>query len=307
MIRVVQGDLHLLSKFYPEPDQVLQANQQGNIYQEIRTVLIRALRAATKQGLESLVLPVVNTREQEVAGEEMARLMVSEARRQMSLYMGLRELTFALPDEAGVQNFAEVIKRNKIVCLGDSITYGYPDGPSFSWVTRVIENTDYQMLNRGINGETTGQMLNRLQRDVISEKPAYLIFAGGHNDAWQKVSLSRVQHNIQQVVEVVLQQGICPMLVLPSPLNIEEMLQCFDGPRQDAEDYHENLGLIRQWIDQYAKEREILTLDFYTPLLFEGTDQGDPRYLLDGGHPNHAGYRILGQAAIQQLTKRLHF
>lgn len=305
MIRVIHGDLQLLSKFYPKPDQVLQANRQENIHQEIRTVMARALRAATEQGLAALVLPVVNTREQEVSVAEMARLMVSEARRHMSLHTGLRELTFALPDEAGVQFFQEVINRNKIVCLGDSITYGYPDGPSFSWVSKVIDHTGYQMLNRGINGETTGQMLDRLQRDVISEKPAYLILAGGHNDGWQKVSLPRVQHNIQQVVEAVLQQGICPILVLPSPLNIEQLLQCFEGTRQDAEDYHENLGRIRQWIDQYAGEREFLTLDFHTPLLLEGTDQGAPQYLLDGGHPTHEGYQVLGQAVIQQLANRL--
>lgn len=307
MIRVVQGDLQLLSKFYPKPDQVWQANQSENIGQEIRTVMARALKAATEQGLETLMLPVVNTREQEVSVEEMARLLVSEARRHMSLHTNLRELTFALPDEAEVQVFKGVINRNKIVCLGDSITYGYPDGPSFSWVTKVADNTGYQLLNRGINGETTGQMLARLQRDVISEKPAYLIFAGGHNDGWQKVSLPRVQHNIQQVVETVLQQGICPILVLPSPLNIEQLLQCFEGTRQDAEDYHENLGQIRQWIDQYAREREFLTLDFHTPLLIKGSDQGDPRYLLDGGHPTHEGYGVLGQAAIKQLANRLHF
>ncbi|MEG6521472.1 SGNH/GDSL hydrolase family protein [Desulfotomaculum sp. 1211_IL3151] len=307
MIRVVQGDLQQLSKLYPKPDRVLQANQKENIQQEIRTVMARALKAATEQGLETLMLPVVNTREQEISVAEMAPLMVSEARRHMSLHTGLRELTFALPDEAGVHFFEEVINRNKVVCLGDSITYGYPDGPGFSWVTKVIDNAGYPMLNRGINGETTGQMLDRLQRDVISEKPAYLIFAGGHNDGWQKVSLPRVQHNIQQVVESALRQGICPIMVLPSPLNIEQLLQCFDGTRQDAEEYHENLGQIRQWIDQYAKEREFLTLDFHTPLLLTGTDQGDPRYLLDGGHPTHEGYHLLGQAAIQQLANRLHF
>ncbi|GAB6180292.1 hypothetical protein JCM14036_16110 [Desulfotomaculum defluvii] len=306
MISVVQGDLQLLSQYYPKPDQVLQAAKKDNIKQEIRAVLSKALKSAVEQGLKTLMLPVVNTRGPEILVEEIAHLMVSEARKYMSLHTDLKELTFVLPDMEGVQAFREIINRKKIVCLGDSITYGYPDGPDFSWVTKVVHKTGYQMLNRGINGETTGQMLSRLQIDVITEKPSYLIFAGGHNDSWQQVPLQRVRHNIQQVVEGVLHQGICPILVSPSPLNIEQLLQSYEGTRRDAEDYHENLSQIRQWIYQYAREKEIFTLDFYTPLLLTSKDQGDPRYLLDGGHPTHEGYSILGEAAIQQLAGRLH-
>ncbi|ABO50820.1 lipolytic enzyme, G-D-S-L family [Desulforamulus reducens MI-1] len=306
MIRVVQGDLKVLSQFYSKQDQVMQADRKENLQQEIRKITAKALRVAEEQRLKALILPVVNTRGQEISVEEMARIMVSEARRHMSLGAGLNELTFALTDPEGVQAFEEVIYRNKILCLGDSITYGYPDGPAFSWVTRVIESTGYQMLNRGINGETTGQMLVRMRTDVIPEKPAYLIFAGGHNDGWQKVSLGEVKQNVRQVVGMALEHGICPVMVLPSPLNIEQILQCYEGSRQEAEDYNNALSETRQWIGQYAQEMGFFALDFYTPLLVEGSDQGNPQYLLDGGHPTHEGYRVLGDAAIKQLAGRLY-
>ncbi|SHF07758.1 Lysophospholipase L1 [Desulforamulus putei DSM 12395] len=311
MINVVQLDTSLLGLQERKGEQVMHAEDFGppeaSCEHRIRIVTGETCRVAEARGLKSLLIPVINARAEQISPEAAARLMVSEVRRYLSLGSDIEEVTFALPDEKGVEAFRRVAVRQKIVCLGDSITYGYPDGPPCSWVTVVAAATGYPFINRGISGETTGQMLARFERDVAAEEPAYVIFAGGHNDGWMGISLAEVQENIIAVVNRAFANGICPILVLPSPLNIRQMLQCYEGTQEEARRYFTRLEQIRQWIRQYAGERGLLTLDFHTPLLDGNSGQGDPRYLLDGGHPTHQGYRILGEAVIKQLAGRLHF
>ena len=52
-----------------------------------------------------------------------------------------------------------MLQELKVVCLGDSITYGFPYGPEISWVTMLQENLVGQFINRGISGNTTSDML----------------------------------------------------------------------------------------------------------------------------------------------------
>lgn len=308
MLQVIRADLSKFELQQQQREQVLHAGDFGDQQSpvdSIRAVTREAFKTAETKGLKSLLIPVINSRQKEVSSDTTAGIMVAEARRHLSLGLNIREITFALADDAGVQAFRSVIERDKIVCLGDSITYGYPDGPDYSWVKLVAEATGHVFINRGISGETTGQMLARFASDVAAEKPAYVIFAGGHNDGWMGIAMEEVENNIRQVVDLALQQGICPILVLPAPLNMEQLLQNFQGTREDAEKYNNTLQKIRNWIGHYATDNGLFTLDYYSPLL-DTTGQGIPSLLLDGGHPTHEGYRVLGEAAIKQLKGRLH-
>jgi lysophospholipase L1-like esterase len=82
-----------------------------------------------------------------------------------------------------------------IVCLGDSITYGFPYGPATSWAARLSENIEARVINKGINGNTTSDMLARFERDVLKYKPTHLILMGGINDVVCAESLDRVKYN----------------------------------------------------------------------------------------------------------------
>lgn len=66
----------------------------------------------------------------------------------------------------------------KIVCLGDSLTYGYGVPRRDCWVSLAAEATGHTLVNRGINGDTTGGMLARFGRDVLSEQPDRVLLMG---------------------------------------------------------------------------------------------------------------------------------
>ena len=66
---------------------------------------------------------------------------------------------------------------DRIVLVGDSITEGWTEfNPEF-----FQENN---MINRGISGQTTPQMLIRLKQDAIHLGPKIIIINGGTNDIW---------------------------------------------------------------------------------------------------------------------------
>ena len=70
----------------------------------------------------------------------------------------------------------------KIVCLGDSLTYGYGVPRRDCWVSLAAEMTGHTIVNKGVNGDTAGGMLARFRRDVAEEAPGLLFVMGGGND-----------------------------------------------------------------------------------------------------------------------------
>ena len=60
----------------------------------------------------------------------------------------------------------------KLFCLGDSLTFGFGMSRNVRWTTLVEQETGWQVVNRGINGDTTGGMLARLGPEVLTEYPA---------------------------------------------------------------------------------------------------------------------------------------
>lgn len=70
----------------------------------------------------------------------------------------------------------------KIVCIGDSITHGYKIKKSDIWTNRIRNINEIQVLNKGIIGDSTANMLIRFHKDVIDNNPSHVIIMGGIND-----------------------------------------------------------------------------------------------------------------------------
>ena len=58
----------------------------------------------------------------------------------------------------------------KLICIGDSLTFGYGVRPSQRWTRLCAQETGGEIVNEGISGDTTGGMLvgcARCWRSVI--------------------------------------------------------------------------------------------------------------------------------------------
>jgi len=173
-----------------------------------------------------------------------------------------------------------------IICLGDSLTWGYPYGPEVSWVNLLPGLYDLEAVNRGINGNTTGEMLERFDRQVVQKKPQYVIITGGANDVFWRESVDAIIDNYQQMVERAQLAKIKVVVGLTPPV---------DDPEMEA-----RLKMVRARLLELAQNKQLPVIDF-TPPFYEpdGSVNGD--LFLDGAHPTKHGYQLMGQCLPNRI------
>ncbi len=169
----------------------------------------------------------------------------------------------------------------RIVCLGDSITWGFPHGPEYSWV-RMLDDAisdDIEVINQGINGNTTSDMLDRFNRAVIKKKPTHLIIMGGINDVIWRESFDRITLNLKTMAEKAKENGIQVIMGTPTAV---------DDPEPER-----RLQRLRDWIKEYAAQNKLAVIDFASAF-YDSNGKIRLEYLLaDGGHPTRQGYQAL--------------
>ena len=110
-------------------------------------------------------------------------------------------------------SLSDAMQQVRIVALGDSTTAGTPafasplESPPLGrgdptsqyahWLVR--SHPDWEVLNRGVNGERSDQIRARFDRDVISARPAVVVVIAGVNDVYQGRSADAVQRDLAAI------------------------------------------------------------------------------------------------------------
>ena len=87
----------------------------------------------------------------------------------------------------------------RIVFFGDSITDGWR-------LNEYFAGKDY--VNRGIGGQVTGEMLGRMQADVLDLKPQAVLILAGTNDLARSTPISTITNNYKMIAELAKASGI---------------------------------------------------------------------------------------------------
>lgn len=171
------------------------------------------------------------------------------------------------------------MKEMKIVCLGDSITYGWPWGPEVSWTTMLGNIIDGEVINRGIPGNTTSQMMERFDKAVLKTNPTHLIIMGGINDiVWQE-SFDRIVWNLRTMAEKAADHNIKVIFGMPTVVDDE---------------YIEKLTQrIRNWIREYSNQQAIPVIDFDRAFYGQNGEILTELLNADGAHPTKEGYKAM--------------
>jgi lysophospholipase L1-like esterase len=169
---------------------------------------------------------------------------------------------------------------HKIVCIGDSITWGLYESPTYPELLQARLNTvssGWTVINEGISGDPTGHMLARLQNDVVKwEKPQYVMIMGGGNDP----SAAATESNIDAMCKLAVANGITPILMTMIPM---------------YEIFHEQRSAeVNTWLSSYAAANGYPLIDTYTPLN-DPSNPGNllPAYVHHNVHPNALGFTAL--------------
>jgi lysophospholipase L1-like esterase len=184
---------------------------------------------------------------------------------------------------------------NRVVFFGDSITDGW----------HLLEYfPDKPYVNRGISGQTTGQMLVRFREDVIDLHPKAVIILAGTNDIAGNtgpMSLEEIEANYATIAELARVHNIKVIYcsVLPVHQYTERASDMFtQRPPEKI------LALNRSLKDYCSNLANSCTyLDYFSAMVDE---KGYMKKELadDGLHPNAAGYKVmapLAEAAIEKV------
>jgi lysophospholipase L1-like esterase len=182
--------------------------------------------------------------------------------------------------EENTQIIAQPFEEKRIVFFGDSIIAGWR-----TFDPEYFGNKKY--INRGINGQTTSQMLLRFRPDVIELKPEIVVILAGTNDIAGNtgpITLTTILGNLISLCELSKANNI--KIILCS------ILPAIDYPWQRGMLPAEKIESLNHMILQYAKANDIIYVDYYSAMVNEQKGL-QSIYSEDGVHPNQKGYFIM--------------
>ncbi|PKB15407.1 SGNH/GDSL hydrolase family protein [Flavobacterium sp. 5] len=171
-------------------------------------------------------------------------------------------------------------EEKRVVFFGDSITAGW-----MTYDPKLFGNK--KNINRGINGQTTSQMLIRFKQDVIELKPETVIILAGTNDIAGNTGLITIENileNLKSMCELSKANSIKTVLC--------SILPAFDYPWRKGMQPAEKIETLNTMIRQYALENNIVYVDYYSAMADEQKGL-KVIYSDDGVHPNKEGYQIM--------------
>jgi lysophospholipase L1-like esterase len=185
---------------------------------------------------------------------------------------------------------------NRAIFLGDSIT-------DYWKLDDYFPGKPYVVINRGVDGQSTPEMLVRFRQDVIDLQPKVLVVLAGTNDIAGVTGRTRneeIEENYATMAELAEVHHIRVVFasLLPVYNYTAESKELFAlRPR-------ERILALNAWLKDYCDQNDLVYLDYYSALVdSEGMLK---RQLSDDGlHPNAAGYKIMAPMADQAIAKAL--
>lgn len=195
-----------------------------------------------------------------------------------------------------------------IVCLGDSTTYGYMISRKKVWPSILNnkfaeEGKEINIINKGINGDTTSGMIARFERDCLNENADLLILMGGVNDIFMFQNIDKIKDNIKLIVETSNKNNVDIILFTPIPF-IKEIFTFFEADNLDL--FENTLKEYVSWINEYTKENNIKSIDVYNMFMnniFKSNKYEDIYF--DGVHLSENGHNIFALELYKELGKYL--
>ncbi len=182
-----------------------------------------------------------------------------------------------------------IAESKKLLILGDSISAGYGIKESENWV-RLLENSlelsgiKIEIINSSISGDTTIGGLSRIENDLSSHKPNYVLVELGGNDALRGYPIDKIKSNLVKIIEASFEAEANPIIMqIRIPPNYgKNYVTAFEGIYLEI-----------------AEEKNIPKLTF----LLEKVALDKSLMQPDGIHPNQEAQKIIANQVKAELLK----
>jgi lysophospholipase L1-like esterase len=169
-----------------------------------------------------------------------------------------------------------------VIALGDSLTEGYRVDPGQGWPEQLSAIVGRPILNRGVSGDTTGDALARLERDVLAQDPRVVLVCLGGNDMLRQMPADQQFDNLRAIVRRIQDKGALVVLIGTEGYKI--LAKVDYGSRYE--------GLARETGAVYVSDlmKGVLT---------------DPALMHDRIHPNARGYEKIARRIADEAGEYL--
>ena len=175
---------------------------------------------------------------------------------------------------------------SKVMVFGDSLSAAYGIPAEYGWVQLLQERLNekeykVEVINASISGNTSGNGLNRIKKDLETHNPDILILELGGNDGLRGHPPARLKSNLKKMIEICQENNVEVLLVgmqLP-PSYGKRYTTAFSNiyPELAAE---MNVPLVESFIDTVGVDPELMQNDRIHP-----NEKGQP-LLLDSVWPS---------------------
>lgn len=170
----------------------------------------------------------------------------------------------------------------------------------FFWLQMSLGGRLKLIANSGINGQTTAQMLARVQDNVIAFSPQYAINLGGYNDLIQGFTAAATLQNLLDIATAQVNAGITPVMITPIPMG--------SGAAMFNAANVEKLRVVARGLVAAAAANTVpgmIVVDAYDLLVDRNNTvnigAAKANVLSDDIHPSWRGAKIIGEACYESL------
>lgn len=214
----------------------------------------------------------------------------------------------AAENAASIANLTQQIfgQANTLAELGDSITVR--DSPSvsgaatsllasgyFNWANIFLNQAFNVISKNGVSGDTTVDILARIDADTIAKKPAYCMLLAGINDIQQYQPTAAVlQGRLEQIYDKLSVAGIRIITSTIMPSNV------LDSAEKLATFY-----AVNDWIRRYAQNHPNIIFADMAAVLSDGTTSAPKAGYTDGTHQYAKGAIRMGKSLADKIRPHI--
>lgn len=184
----------------------------------------------------------------------------------------------------------EKIKYGDIIFLGDSITDYYD----------LNKYYNFPIVNSGVSGWTTDDVLNHLDEKVFQYNPKKLVLLIGTNDINRDKDSVYITSNIEKIVEKIKEKRPKVTIYIESLYPINHTDSAKINQQMVGKRTNKVIMEINKKLKKYCNLNHIKYIDMYS-ILIDKSGNLNLEYTKEGLHMSEEGYKVITKRILKDI------